>query len=290
MEQRKRGAYKAIGRQQDESLPVAYAAADPVLLESASPVPVVDGLMASSKDAHFRDNLLDDQPAVFDYDTETMQRNLITERVAPLIGLLGGGAVPGSFLWLLLGDNKRLAILFLLLSVILMVALHSFRRALFGAAIETPHTAVTRTGLLHVQPSFSGGGGIGGTILIPFSEIQDIAVSRHNHPDRLPLSLVQIQTRSADGTEYIRSGFPTLQTTEEGVARLDLLGLADPFQLKRLLLTMKDQACDDTVRQAKEALRDEDTESSCLRELRDELAKQIEMIESSKKRGEEDVV
>jgi len=50
---------------------------------------------------------------------------------------------------------------------------------------------------------------------------------------------------------------------------------------------MKDQACDDTVRRAKEALQDEDTESSSLRELRDELEKQIEMIASSKKRGEE---
>ena len=285
MEQRKRGAYKAIGRQQDESLPVAYAA-DPVLLESSSPVPVEDGLMAS-KDAYFRDNL-DDQLAVFDYDTESLQRNYKSDAVDVLLYRI---IVPGIFLSLLLGDDKALLLLFL--SVIVVNALILFRRALFGATKETPHTAVTRTGLHHVQPSISGGGSRvqgGGTMLIPFSEIQDIAVSRHNVANRLPLLLVQIKTRSADGTEYIRGGFPTLETTDEGVARLDLLGIVNPFQLKRLLLAMKDQACDDTVRRAKEALQDEDTESSCLRELRDELEKQIEMIESSKKRGEEDVV
>jgi len=281
MEQRKRGAYKAIGRQQDESLPVAYAA-DPVLLESASPGAVVDALMASSKDAYFRDNL-DDQLAVFDYDTETLQLNYKSDVVN---GILWGIVAPGIFLSLLV--NETLSMLLLFLSVILVITLIKSLRASPRATKESPHTAVTRTGLLHVQPSISGGGAVGGgTILIPFSEIQDIAVSRHIVANRLPLSLVQIKTCSTDGTEYIRSGFPTFETTEEGVASLNLLGLADPFQLKRLLLAMKDQACDDTVRRAKEALQDEDTESSSLRELRDELEKQIEMIASSKKRGEE---
>jgi len=148
MEQRKRGAYKAIGRQQDESLPVAYAA-DPVLLESASPGAVVDALMASSKDAYFRDNL-DDQLAVFDYDTETLQLNYKSDVVN---GILWGIVAPGIFLSLLV--NETLSMLLLFLSVILVITLIKSLRASPRATKESPHTAVTRTGLLHVQPSIS---------------------------------------------------------------------------------------------------------------------------------------
>ena len=284
MEQEKRGVYYTAVAVQDENLlPIAAAIATD---------------KQASDDAKNAATLLvrdDDDPdagAVFEYDTETLEINEFNDKVFEPIFVVLCLMGLAAFLWLLLG-GAPLWSLRLFVCFVALVSIVGFRtccsasdqRARSSHTFKPPpHTAVKRQGLWHVQPSWSPTHEMGGTLLIPFAEIRDITVSRHQVPTRLPISVVRIVTRSSDGTEYIKNGFPSLVADGASV-RLDLFGLVDPFQLKRLVLSMRDETCNETLCRAKEALEESGTISE-LQELRTELAKQIEMIESSKKRSE----
>jgi hypothetical protein len=298
MEQSKRGGYKAVAfdGEDDSSLPVAVPE-DSVVLAS---VPI-DGLRlraVASNGAYFRND--SDVVEVFDYDTQALESNRVTVKFLPFIifNCVCGGMVYGSFLRLCLGrsEGSHRFLLFPFL-VALLIGFNSpwLRRHLMCNISQSCHTAVTPQGLLHVQPREALNNNIGGTMLIPFSEIRCITVSCDRQPRMVPLSRVQIETFSIDGMEYVKSGFPTFEKGSPAnsdsnetvpLARLDLVGLVDPFQVKKLLIAMKDQKRDETARRAKAALQEEDTATTELRELRDELQNQIEMIESIKPRGE----
>ena len=109
--------------------------------------------------------------------------------------------------------------------------------------IPTGHTAVTEFGLRHVQLAYNGGS----TLLIPFHDIQTIEVCS---------SLVSIRTPSVDMCEYVEKGLPTftplrcdLEKNEWNAvlpeknthSRLYIMGLREPYRLKKLLLAMKEK-------------------------------------------------
>ena len=114
-----------------------------------------------------------------------------------------------------------------------------------AAADPTPiaHTAVTEFGLRHVQPAYNRVRG--SALLIPFHDIQDIEVCS---------SHVSIRTPSVDMCEYVEKGLPIftrlrydLEKNEWKHVRqernthshLYIMGLREPYMLKKLLLAMK---------------------------------------------------
>ena len=116
-----------------------------------------------------------------------------------------------------------------------------------AAADPTPiaHTAVTEFGLRHVQPAYNRVRG--SALLIPFHDIQDIEVCS---------SHVSIRTPSVDMCEYVEKGLPTftplrcdLEKNEWNAvlpeknthSRLYIMGLREPYRLKKLLLAMKEK-------------------------------------------------
>ena len=128
--------------------------------------------------------------------------------------------------------------------IVTLIAKYMERKAA-ADPIPTAHTAVTEFGLRHVQRAYNSDGG--STLLIPFHDIQTIEVCNYH---------VSIRTPSVDMCEYVEKGLPTftplrcdLEKNEWNAvlqeknthSRLYIMGLREPYRLKKLLLAMKEK-------------------------------------------------
>ena len=100
------------------------------------------------------------------------------------------------------------------------------------------HTAVTRTGLRHVQPSNPNRPGF--ALDIPFEDIVSIQIMQRHKPDWISVRLTLASTD--DGLEYITSGYCKFQKLMELMPPqivLDLSLLKEPVRVKKALMAMK---------------------------------------------------
>jgi len=185
-------------------------------------------------DCYFDDR--DDIVAVFDYDKEAISKGRITLTIWAIVTLCLFSAI--------------FFVPFMPYGLLCCTIMSALPWCFNNQNLDLPHTAVTAFGVRHVQPATYGNNSHRGfSMLIPFQDIQAIDVAEGGN-------FVWIRTPSADGGDYAETGIPKMTrirydkrlnvwceapADRSTHSRLELSGLLEPCQFKKLVLSMKEK-------------------------------------------------
>lgn len=173
--------------------------------------------------------------AAFDYDLQQLKDMKIAEITGPLWGL-GSTASIGGFVWSIgVGMPVFVPIGCALLFIAGLASTAPTKRYLEKRVDKVwAHTAVTRTGVRHVQPSNPNQPGF--ALEIPFEDVLSIKIE--TLPSNFSVAVRLTLASTDDGLEYITSGYCNFGKTQE--IKLCLIGLKEPVRFKKLIMTMKE--------------------------------------------------
>jgi hypothetical protein len=210
----------------------------------------------------------------FDYDEHALHFYRIEKKYEPFL-VLQVSCVFASFIWLMcvLDNNEAMKLpgVLLAVSIVNIVAqlfCDTWKVLMFRFVVPKPipRTTINENGIRHVQPADDSGwrsvvgnkvydpSPVGGTVFIPFEDVQEIEVSLEKCGG-CAVTRVIITMSSSDESKFVERGFPSFGRTftknKNGIIISDeqnnddttcmmIRGLRDPYQFKKCVVAAKE--------------------------------------------------